>query len=278
MAKGLLFGTDSLSGDLPLAASSSATLAAAIRTASAIPSTTQRPTDGGGNGECKLLGSFALLIQGALGVLAISSLVWKRHRERPRRPLKIWGFDVSKQVVGSMLLHVANLLMSMLSAGQLTVKPVVADSNDDTNGPNPCSFYLLNLAIDVSIGALQTTYGVAYAGCFLDDHWHTNSSRLAAAAHGCLCCDAIWAAAGVDSIWQLWPSAKGSLVGEAVAHLFPGASWDEVMRVVHIQLSAVDRARRRLGPSVDRGQRSYPGRLRHAHLSVDHERFAVLHH
>ena len=98
---------------------------------------------GAENGECKLLGPFALFIQGALGILALLVLVFKRWRERPQRPLKIWAFDASKQVVGSALLHVANLLMSMLSSGQLTIKAGDYQAN-------PCSFYLLNLAIDVS--------------------------------------------------------------------------------------------------------------------------------
>lgn len=108
------------------------------------------------NGECKLLGSFALLVQGALGLLALSSLVYKRWRETPRRPLKIWFFDVSKQVVGSVLLHLANLLMSMFSAGDFDIAaktkatPQFAQ-NEKGEQPNPCSFYLLNLAIDVSI-------------------------------------------------------------------------------------------------------------------------------
>lgn len=107
------------------------------------------------SGECQLLGPFALLIQGALGILALSSLVFKRYRESPRRPLKVWAFDASKQVVGSMLLHLANLLMSMLSSGQLDIdqkaKQAAAFTQaDEGRQPNPCSFYLLNLAIDVS--------------------------------------------------------------------------------------------------------------------------------
>ncbi|KAL1629518.1 hypothetical protein SLS54_001267 [Diplodia seriata] len=109
------------------------------------------------NGECRLLGPFALLIQGALGLLALLSLVWKRYRERPRRPVKVWAFDASKQVVGSMMLHLANLFMSMLSSGNFNVaeerlekhKPGFAQ---DKEMPNPCSFYLLNLAIDTTIG------------------------------------------------------------------------------------------------------------------------------
>ena len=111
----------------------------------------------GGHGECKLLGPFALIVQAALGGLALMALVYKRWRERPQRPLKVWAFDVSKQVVGSILLHAANLLMSMLSSGQFSIKlgprHTVRNTGHavDNYQPNPCSFYLLNLAIDVSI-------------------------------------------------------------------------------------------------------------------------------
>lgn len=114
-------------------------------------------TDDDDSGECKLLGPFALLVQGALGILAVSSLVFKRWRETPRRPLKVWSFDASKQVVGSALLHLANLLMSIFSSGQfdITHKAQQAATAVVQGGkkefPNPCSFYLLNLAIDVSL-------------------------------------------------------------------------------------------------------------------------------
>lgn len=103
-------------------------------------------------GKCELLGNFALFVQLALGALALLVLVFKRWRERPQRPVKVWAFDVSKQVVGSILLHIANLLMSMLSSGQLSVDVAEAAISDQTQeGDNPCSFYFLNLLIDVSI-------------------------------------------------------------------------------------------------------------------------------
>lgn len=116
--------------------------------------------DGGQNedtGECKLLGPFALIVQAALGLLALSSLVFKRWRERPQRPVKIWAFDASKQVFGTALLHLANLFMSMFSAGQIqaTLAKAAASTigaNGEHGQPNPCSFYLLNLAIDTTIG------------------------------------------------------------------------------------------------------------------------------
>lgn len=128
--------------------------------------------DGAPVGECRLLGPFAILVQLALGALALLSLVYKRWRERPQRPVKIWFFDVSKQVVGSVLVHAANVVMSLFTSGRFTipvVDPVVAVSGvarravgmavgmvltervpaEEEYVPNPCSFYLLNLAIDV---------------------------------------------------------------------------------------------------------------------------------
>jgi hypothetical protein len=110
------------------------------------------------HGECRLLGRFAILVQSALGALALLALVWKRVRERPQRPVVIWLYDVSKQVVGSIMIHFANLFLSLVSSGGLGLmsspKAVVA-ARDDGGGrkhPNPCSFYLLNLAIDTTIG------------------------------------------------------------------------------------------------------------------------------
>jgi hypothetical protein len=143
-------------------ASTSASVAASSAVPIVAPSTTAAaqasPKDGEeGESKCNLLGDFALLVQGALGLLAVSSLAVKRLREHPRRPLKIWFFDVSKQVFGSVLLHLANVLMSMLSSGEFDVlseaqaTALPAATSDDGTQPNPCSFYLLNLAIDVRV-------------------------------------------------------------------------------------------------------------------------------
>lgn len=103
--------------------------------------------------QCKLLGPFALLVQGALGVLALLTLVFKRFRESPKRPWRVWFFDVAKQVTGSVILHLINLMMSELGAGNLENQVAeIGSQQQDEEGrkPNPCSFYLLNLAIDVS--------------------------------------------------------------------------------------------------------------------------------
>lgn len=112
-------------------------------TASYTPTSSDSPENDDDNGECHLLGPFSLVVQAALGMLALLSLVYKRWRERPQRPVKVWAFDASKQVFGSSMLHLLNLVMSMFSAGQFEITRKYK--------PNPCSFYLLNLGIDVSV-------------------------------------------------------------------------------------------------------------------------------
>jgi hypothetical protein len=106
-------------------------------------------------GRCRLLGPFALVAQGGLGALALLTLVWKRWREVPKRPWKIFVFDVSKQVIGSMLLHVINLIMSELGTVDVDNAAATAASVKQMKGgrsPNPCSFYVLNLGIDTTLG------------------------------------------------------------------------------------------------------------------------------
>jgi hypothetical protein len=61
--------------------------------------------------------------------------------------------------MGSVLLHLANLFMSMFSTGQLeqtlakaAAEAIKSGAEEEGYQPNPCSFYLLNLAIDTTIG------------------------------------------------------------------------------------------------------------------------------
>ncbi|OAA74014.1 vacuolar membrane protein [Cordyceps fumosorosea ARSEF 2679] len=130
---------------------------AASPTATPSPPPPSSPHDS--EGECQLLGSFALLVQAALGGLALLALVYKRWRERPQRPVKIWAFDASKQVFGSVLVHIANIFMSMLTSGRFSITAANVVSRGTTASaaaapymPNPCSFYLLNLGIDTTLG------------------------------------------------------------------------------------------------------------------------------
>ena len=163
---------------------------------------------GAENGECRLLGPFALFIQGALGVVALLVLVFKRWRERPQRPLKIWAFDASKQVVGSALLHVANLLMSMLSSGQLIIKAGDYQAN-------PCSFYLLNLAIDVSLplNLHEVMYEKAETNAFnKDDYWHTHPRNTSTTLDARILSHTSWQSARVNPVWELRSPSKNNMV------------------------------------------------------------------
>ncbi|EIW61555.1 uncharacterized protein TRAVEDRAFT_118048 [Trametes versicolor FP-101664 SS1] len=88
--------------------------------------------------SCRLLGPTALIVQGLMGVLVILSLVYKRHRESPKRPWRIWIFDVSKQVIGQMFVHGVNVLIS----------DVVAH----VSSGNACVLYFLNILLDTTFG------------------------------------------------------------------------------------------------------------------------------
>ncbi len=46
-----------------------------------------------------------------------------RHKERPQRPLDIWGFDVSKQVLSMLVAHICGLAIAafVAEAGQRAV-------------------------------------------------------------------------------------------------------------------------------------------------------------
>jgi hypothetical protein len=46
--------------------------------------------DDSDEGECELLGAFAILVQMALAAVALLALLIKRQREHPRRPFQVW--------------------------------------------------------------------------------------------------------------------------------------------------------------------------------------------
>ncbi|KAG2216268.1 hypothetical protein INT45_002913 [Circinella minor] len=90
---------------------------------------------------CKLLDSFAIIVQISLATTALLVLVYKRWRERPQRPVPIWALDVSKQFIGAGVIHFLNLAVSYLVG-----RPM--------NGPktNLCIWYFLNVLVDTTLG------------------------------------------------------------------------------------------------------------------------------
>ncbi|KAH9943145.1 vacuolar membrane protein-domain-containing protein [Epithele typhae] len=107
--------------------------------------------------SCRLLGPTALIVQALMGVLVILSLVYKRHRETPKRPWRIWLFDVSKQIVGQMFVHGVNVLISDVVAHLSTA--------------NACVLYFLNILID-------TTFGVGIIYVLLQAMTHVLTVKL----------------------------------------------------------------------------------------------------
>ncbi|CAG8482896.1 12835_t:CDS:2 [Funneliformis caledonium] len=90
--------------------------------------------------NCVLVDNFAIFVQILLGTIAFSTLIYKRHRERPQRPLRIWFYDVSKQLLGAAIVHGLNIIVSYL-AGSV-----------DEGDTNPCVWYFLNILIDCTLG------------------------------------------------------------------------------------------------------------------------------
>lgn len=93
--------------------------------------------------NCQLFGPVSLVIQLSMGVVVVSALLLKRARERPKRPWRIWMFDVSKQCIGQFFVHGLNVALSSLISHY---------SHRRGHRINACSLYFLNVLIDVTLG------------------------------------------------------------------------------------------------------------------------------
>ncbi|EIW76290.1 hypothetical protein CONPUDRAFT_168857 [Coniophora puteana RWD-64-598 SS2] len=88
--------------------------------------------------SCRLMGPTALIVQALMAVLVLLSLLYKRNRESPKRPWRIWLFDVSKQLFGQAFIHGVNVLIS--------------DVSSHVSAGNACTFYFLNILVDTTLG------------------------------------------------------------------------------------------------------------------------------
>ncbi|KAM7023221.1 store-operated calcium entry regulator STIMATE-like [Melospiza melodia melodia] len=100
------------------------------------------PAHGCGSGA--LLGRFGVLLQALLALCAFSTLMLKRFKEpkAERRPWRIWFYDTSKQAIGALFIHFANVFLS------------------DLTEEDPCSLYLINFILDATLGMLLIWLGV----------------------------------------------------------------------------------------------------------------------
>lgn len=95
--------------------------------------------------NCDLVGAFGILVQIILVVLIFSAVKLKHHFERPRRILKLFFMDGTKQLLSNSMLHVMNVWLAV----------VVGNSKQH----DQCGLYFTSLLIDVTLG-LAITYGL----------------------------------------------------------------------------------------------------------------------
>merc|ERR1712007_200739 len=92
---------------------------------------------------CQVLGdAFGVLVQGILFVIVVSSLMLKWRLESPRRRIKIFLLDSSKQMVGQGAIHIMNMMCAVVFSGM------------DTATADECAWYWVNIMIDTTLGVL----------------------------------------------------------------------------------------------------------------------------
>uniref|UniRef100_A0A3Q1F1A7 STIM activating enhance n=1 Tax=Acanthochromis polyacanthus TaxID=80966 RepID=A0A3Q1F1A7_9TELE len=131
-------------GEAARAGPGGAALSAVSFTNTSVSSSPTPGTDTRGCENGALMDSFGIFLQGLLAVMAFSTLMLKRFREpkHERRPWKIWFLDTSKQAIGMLFIHFANVYLS------------------DLTEEDPCSLYLINFLLDASLGMLLIYAGV----------------------------------------------------------------------------------------------------------------------
>ena len=92
------------------------------------------------NSKCEMFGGFGVLIQAILGAAAFSILIVKRYVEKPRRAWKIWFYDIAKQIISSLVLHLFNLIIS-------------AVLSSDEKDADACVWYFVTVVLDCTLGA-----------------------------------------------------------------------------------------------------------------------------
>ncbi|CCE62772.1 hypothetical protein TPHA_0D01310 [Tetrapisispora phaffii CBS 4417] len=102
---------------------------------------------------CQLLGPVSIGIQVIMGAWIVMSLLMKRNYEHPKRKLIVWTYDVSKQLIGSLLVHFLNLFISVVQEhkANLTFSLNIGD-NGSGDEDDQCDYYFLNLLLDTTIG------------------------------------------------------------------------------------------------------------------------------
>lgn len=82
------------------------------------------------------------MVQGLLFGVCVGSLLFKWRWEKPRRSLKVFALDSSKQFVGAGAIHIMNMACAMVFSAHATT---TADE---------CAWYWINIMLDTTFGVL----------------------------------------------------------------------------------------------------------------------------
>ncbi|XP_046628438.1 store-operated calcium entry regulator STIMATE-like [Neodiprion virginianus] len=95
-------------------------------------------------GKDALTDVFGWFLQILLAALAFTCLILKRFCEPryERRPWLIWFYDTSKQGLGALVIHLANVYLASRFQG------------------DPCTWYIINFLLDSSVGLLIIWVGI----------------------------------------------------------------------------------------------------------------------
>jgi len=93
--------------------------------------------------SCQVLGDFfGLIVQGLLFGVCVCSLLLKWRLEEPRRTLKVFLLDSSKQIVGAGAIHVMNMGCAIVFSAH---EEATADE---------CAWYWVNIMLDTTFGVV----------------------------------------------------------------------------------------------------------------------------
>ena len=113
--------------------------------------------------EHRLWRAAAISAQVILAFVALGALFVKRLRETPQRPLEIWGMDVSKQVVSSLVAHVAGThkLAQRLHSTAMPHPPpartgMLIAIGIASRAVSQCAWYFCAFSVDTTLGVFVT--------------------------------------------------------------------------------------------------------------------------
>lgn len=112
--------------------------------------------------KCNLIGAFGTVVQLFLILLVVLAVKIKHAFESPKRRMILFLLDGTKQLLSSGMLHVANVVFSVIIGGGST-------------GADQCGVYIMAFIIDVSLGIVICYYFLKLLDKFLT---YKNSKKL----------------------------------------------------------------------------------------------------